>query len=131
VLLQNEWHQGDHRVTAALERRGDALVNDPIDRSRHQDGLALGYGYTGGPHTLQLNLRHDRDSEFGGQTTGGVAYGYAFAPGWRVTGAVGTAFRVPTLYQRFSEYGQPACSPRRAATSSWACTGPRAPAAWA
>ncbi|MBS0403279.1 MAG: TonB-dependent receptor [Proteobacteria bacterium] len=113
LLLHSEWHQGDHRFTAALERRGDALVNDPIDRSRHQNGVALGYGYTGGPHTLQLNLRHDRDSEFGGQTTGGVAYGYAFAPGWRVTGAVGTAFRVPTLYQRFSEYGQPALQPEK------------------
>ena len=113
LLLHSEWHQGDHRFTAALERRGDALVNDPIDRSRHQDGVALGYGYTGGPHTLQVNLRHDRDSEFGGQTTGGVAYGYAFAPGWRVTGAMGTAFRVPTLYQRFSEYGQPALQPEK------------------
>ena len=42
-----------------------------------------------------------------------MAYGYAFAPGWRVTGAVGTAFRVPTLYQRFSEYGQPALQPEK------------------
>ena len=112
-LLQNEWREGNHLLTAALERREDHLLNDPIDRSRHQDGLALGYGYTGGPHTLQVNLRHDRDSEFGGQTTGGVAYGYGFAPGWRVTAAAGTAFRVPTLYQRFSEYGQPALQPEK------------------
>ncbi|MDR1968966.1 MAG: TonB-dependent receptor, partial [Burkholderiaceae bacterium] len=67
----------------------------------------------GGPHTLQVNLRHDRDSEFGGQTTGGVAYGYALAPGWRVTGAAGTAFRAPTLYQRFSEYGSAALLPEK------------------
>ena len=113
VLLQNEWRQGGHLVTAALERREDHLTNDPIDQSRHQDAIALGYGYTGGPHTLQVNLRHDRDSEFGGQTTGGVAYGYSFAPGWRVTGAVGTAFRVPTLYQRFSEYGYAGLQPEK------------------
>ena len=113
VLLHSEWHQGDHRVTAALERRGDALVNDPIDRSRHQNALALGYGYTGGPHTLQVNLRHDRDSEFGGRTTGGVAYGYRFAPQWRITGAVGTSFRAPTLYQRFSQYGNADLSPEK------------------
>ena len=68
---------------------------------------------TQGAHTLQLNLRHDRDSEFGSHSTGGVAYGYAFAPGWRVTAAMGTAFRVPTLYQRFSEYGQPALQPEK------------------
>ena len=113
VLLQNEWRQGGHLVTAALERREDKLVNNPIDRDRHQNAIALGYGYTGGAHTVQVNLRHDRDSEFGGQTTGGVAYGYGFAPGWRVTGAVGTAFRVPTLYQRFSPYGQPALQPEK------------------
>ena len=106
-LFQNEWRQGDHLLTAALERREDKLLNAPIDQGRHQNALALGYGYTHGAHTLQLNVRHDRDSEFGGQTTGGAAYGYGFAPGWRVTGAVGTAFRVPTLYQRFSQYGNP------------------------
>ncbi|MFT3780070.1 MAG: TonB-dependent receptor [Ottowia sp.] len=113
VLLQNEWRQGGHRVTAALERREDKLLNDPIGQGRHQNAIALGYGYGSGPHTVQVNLRHDRDSEFGGQTTGGVAYGYGFAPGWRVTGAVGTAFRVPTLYQRFSDYGNPDLVPEK------------------
>ncbi|MDO5692668.1 MAG: TonB-dependent receptor [Pseudomonadota bacterium] len=113
-LLHSEWRQGGHLVTAALERREDHLSNDPIDQGRHQNGIALGYGYTGGAHTLQVNLRHDRDSEFGGQTTGGVAYGYAFAPNWRATAAAGTAFRVPTLYQRFSQYGQPGLEPETA-----------------
>ncbi|MDR2154293.1 MAG: TonB-dependent receptor [Burkholderiaceae bacterium] len=113
LLLQNEWRQGNHLLTAALERRNDKLQTDPINRKRHQNAIALGYGYSGGAHTLQVNLRHDRDSEFGAQTTGGVAYGYAFAPGWRVTGAVGTAFRVPTLYQRFSQYGAPDLAPEK------------------
>ena len=113
VLLQNEWREGSHLFTAALERREDHLVNAPIDQGRHQNAIALGYGFSGGPHTLQVNLRHDRDSEFGGQSTGGVAYGYGFAPGWRATVAAGTSFRVPTLYQRFSEYGQPALQPEK------------------
>jgi len=119
-LLQNEWRSGGHVITAALERREDHLDNpalNPWDKAigakRHQNAVALGYGLTQGAHTLQLNLRHDRDSEFGSHSTGGVAYGYAFAPGWRVTAAVGTAFRVPTLYQRFSEYGQPALQPEK------------------
>ena len=104
-LFQNEWRQGPHLVTAALERREDHLENAPIDRSRSQDAIALGYGYTAGGHTLQANVRHDSDSEFGGKGTGSLAYGYAFAPQWRATASVGTAFRAPTLYQRFSEYG--------------------------
>ena len=113
-LFQNEFRMGPHLVTADLERREDALQNAPgvglfaspgIDRERSQNALALGYGYTQGAHTLQLNARHDDDSEFGGKNTGSVAYGYAFTPAWRVTASAGTAFRAPTLYQRFSEYG--------------------------
>jgi vitamin B12 transporter len=60
---------------------------------------------------VQVNLRHDDDSEFGGKGTGSVAYGYAIAPQWRATASVGTAFRAPTLYQRFSEYGVATLSP--------------------
>ena len=104
-LFQNEWRQGAHLVTAALERREDRLENRPIDSKRSQDALALGYGYNAAGHTVQLNLRHDSDSEFGGKSTGSVAYGYAITPQWRATASVGTAFRAPTLYHRFSEYG--------------------------
>ena len=115
-LLHNTWKQGGHAVTAALERREDELTNTSLPQgrqNRHQNAVALGYGYSSGPHTVQLNLRHDRDSEFGGHTTGGAAYGFAFAPNWRVTAAAGTAFRVPTLYQRFSEYGQASLQPEK------------------
>ncbi|MET4576570.1 TonB-dependent receptor domain-containing protein [Ottowia thiooxydans] len=112
-LFQNEWRSGGHLVTAGLERRTDHLVNSPIDQGRHQNALALGYGYTGGAHTVQVNVRRDDDSEFGGQTTGGLSYGYSFAPGWRVTAAAASSFRVPTLYQRFSQYGQPALQPEK------------------
>ena len=110
-LFQNEWRQGPHLVTAALERREDRLENAPIDRKRSQDALALGYGYTAGAHTVQANVRHDSDSEFGGKNTGSVAYGYSFAPHWRATASVGTAFRAPTLYHRFSEYGSGTLNP--------------------
>lgn len=103
--FQNEWRQGPHLVTAALERREDRLENAPIDAKRSQDAVALGYGYNAAGHTVQLNVRHDSDSEFGGKTTGSVAYGYAITPQWRATASVGTGFRAPTLYHRFSEYG--------------------------
>ncbi|MGJ7499057.1 TonB-dependent receptor domain-containing protein [Variovorax sp. ZT5P49] len=110
-LFQNEFRFGPHLVTATLERREDALVNAPttssklLSRDRSQDAISLGYGFVQGPHSLQLHVRHDRDSEFGGKTTGSAAYGYAITPSLRFTASAGTAFRVPTLYQRFSEYG--------------------------
>ena len=113
-LFQNEWREGAHLVTAALERREDRLENNPIDRSRSQNGVALGYGYNAGGHTVQVNVRHDEDSEFGGKGTGSVAYGYAITPQWRATASVGTAFRAPTLYQRFSQYGVASLRPESA-----------------
>ena len=112
-LFQNEWRYGEHTLTAALERREDSLVNGDINRDRSQNALALGYGLHSGAHTVQLNLRRDDDSEFGGKTTGSAAYGYEFAPNWRATATVGTAFRAPTLYQRFSMYGDPSLKPEK------------------
>lgn len=109
--FQNEYRQGAHLVTAALERREDRLENKPIDAKRSQDALALGYGYNAAGHTVQLNVRHDSDSEFGGKSTGSAAYGYAITPQWRATASVGTAFRAPTLYHRFSQYGVPSLMP--------------------
>jgi vitamin B12 transporter len=110
-LWQNEYRLGAHLFTAALERREDHLTNEPIDRGRSQDGLALGYGYNAGGHTWQLNVRHDSDSEFGGKNTGSAAYGYAITPTLRATASVSTAFRAPTLYQRFSAYGDASLQP--------------------
>ena len=110
-LWQNEYRLGAHLFTAALERREDHLTNAPIDRTRSQDALAVGYGYSASGHTLQLNLRHDSDSEFGGKSTGSVAYGYAITPKLRATASAGTAFRAPTLYQRFSAYGDASLTP--------------------
>jgi len=113
-LWSNELHLGLQTFTAALERREDTLNNaanplwgtSAIDKGRSQSGLALGYGLKWDQHTVQLNARHDQDSEFGGKSTGSAAYAYGFAPGWRATGSMGTGFRTPTLYQRFSPSGQ-------------------------
>lgn len=110
-LFQNEWRVGAHQFTAALERKVDQLENKPIYRDRRQDALALGYGWREGRHSLQFNARHDDDSEFGGQDTGSLAYGLAVTPQWRATASAGTAFRAPTLYQRFSTYGVASLKP--------------------
>ena len=116
-LFQNEWRLGEHLFTAALERREDELHNPAtaflgdLKRDRSQNALALGYGLNHGAHALQANLRYDDDSEFGGNTTGSLSYGYAITPQWRATVAGGTSFRAPTLYHRFSQYGSPDLQP--------------------
>ena len=107
-LWHNEYRKRGHLFTWALERREDELTNSettPRDTSHFQNALALGYGWAANGHSVQLNLRHDVDSVFGPQTTGGIGYGYALTPQWRAKASAGTAFRAPTLYQRFSPYG--------------------------
>ena len=118
LLVQNEYRVGPHRFTAALERREDELQNPSgqvgtpgLSRDRSQTGAALGYSYSSGAHSVQAHLRRDRDSEFGNQTTGSAAYGYALTPQWRATVSAGNSFRAPTLYHRFSEYGIGALQP--------------------
>lgn len=113
-LWQNEFKLGDNLLTAALERREDKLDNTstfPAISNRSQNALALGYALRSGDHSLQLNVRRDDDSEFGGKSTGSAAYAYGFAPNWRALVSAGTAFRAPTLYQRFSMYGEPSLQP--------------------
>ncbi|MDB5966613.1 MAG: TonB-dependent receptor [Polaromonas sp.] len=114
VLFQNEYRIGSHLLTATFENRRDQflLTSAPrVDRSKSQSGVSAGYSWSGSGHTLQLNMRNDRDSEFGGKTTGLAAYAYAITPQWRVSASGGTSYRVPTLYQRFSQYGVPNLRP--------------------
>jgi vitamin B12 transporter len=117
TTLQHEQRFGAQVFTGLLERREDALFNPAtafaadLRGQRHQDAVALGWRGDFGPHGLQALVRHDEDSEFGGKSTGTLAWGWAFAPLWRVTASAATSFRVPTLYQRFSQYGNPALVP--------------------
>lgn len=111
--LLHEQRFGANLLTGTLERRDDELFNPAtafgaaFGGKRHQDGIGLGWRGDFGAHGLQAHIRHDDDSEFGGKSTGSLAWGWNFLPQWRVTAATATSFRVPTLYQRFSEYGNP------------------------
>lgn len=113
LLLQHELRMAEgQRLAATLERREDRLHNPAasasardLDGRRTQDALALAWLADFGAQALQLHARHDRDSEFGDHGTGSLAWGWRFAPQWRLSASAATSFRAPTLYQRFSEYG--------------------------
>jgi vitamin B12 transporter len=117
-LWQNEFRIDAHLLTAALERKVDYLENGltinpatAVVRDRFQDALAIGYGWREQKHSMQLNARHDQDSEFGAKDTGSAAYGYDLSAQWRASASVGTAFRVPTLFQRFGTSGLASLQP--------------------
>ena len=72
------------------------------------DGVAAGLNGRAGVHTWQGNLRHDRNSQFGGQTTGSLAYGHDLTPAWRAAASYGTSFVAPSFNQLyFPGFGNP------------------------
>jgi len=117
-LWHHELNMGIHRASLDFERRVDNINNTSLNpkpqQKRSQNAVALGYGLASGAHTLQVNVRGDDDSDFGHKATGSLGYAYSFADGWRVSASTGTAFRAPSLYQRFSQYGKPGLAPEEA-----------------
>jgi vitamin B12 transporter len=112
LTFQNDVQLGIHGLHITGETRRDDLENSGLTQSltvgsadRTIDGLALGYDLRKGGHALQVNARTDKDSEFGTHNTGSIAGGVQILEGLRLTASAATAFRAPTLYQRFSQYG--------------------------
>jgi len=101
-------------LALAYERREERLSDNadfPVTARDTDAGVAV-YRLVRGEHALQANLRHDHSSQFGGHTTGTLAWGWRFAPGWRVTASGGTAFKAPSfndLY--FPGFANPALVP--------------------
>ena len=90
------------RIEDQLDNSG--LVTAGVGK-RHRNAVGAGYLLSAGAFSMQAQARHDSDSQFGGVDTGTLMAGYEVAPGLRVVGSVGNAFRAPTLYQQGSVYG--------------------------
>lgn len=56
-----------------------------------------GYQVRYAAHSVQMNLRNDRNSQFGSHVTQSAAYGYQFTPAWRAAASIGTAYRAPSF----------------------------------
>ncbi|HJR74811.1 MAG TPA: TonB-dependent vitamin B12 receptor [Luteimonas sp.] len=50
-----------------------------------------------GKQSWQASLRRDDNSQFGGETTGSLRYGFAFSDGLKLIASYGTAYRAPTF----------------------------------
>ncbi|WP_336099087.1 TonB-dependent receptor plug domain-containing protein [Roseovarius sp. CH_XMU1461] len=60
---------------------------------------------------LSASLRHDENSSFGGQVTGRLTAVYRPQDDLAVRASVGTGYRAPSLYERFSAFGDPSLQP--------------------
>ena len=96
---QNDFTLPQGALTAALERREERVgagADFPVT-GRDTNAITAIYRLDTGANALQANMRHDDSNQFGGKTTGALAWGYRLTPAWRMTASVGTAFKVPTF----------------------------------
>jgi vitamin B12 transporter len=102
-------------VLALVERTEQSVSRPgaPFDVSQRViNAAAIGLNGEAGAHGWQANLRHDRNSQFGRQTTGSLAYGFNVAPNVRIAASHGTSFVAPSFNQLyFPEFGNPDLQP--------------------
>lgn len=60
---------------------------------------------------ISIALRHDEDGDFGGKTTGRIAGVWRPVEDWTLRAVAGTGFRAPSLFERFSSFGNPDLQP--------------------
>lgn len=119
----------DHHLTLAVESLTQKVGGDLADYSlwplppqyvdyaenRRTTRSVLGvYRGSWERYHLQASLRHDRDSQYGSQTTGGLAAGVDLLTGLRLGVAGSTAFRAPDFNELYYPGGgNPDLSPER------------------
>jgi vitamin B12 transporter len=114
---QNDWvFMPDQLLKVGLEHSQITIDSDAYDApTRRVDSGYIGYEGKFGPHQLQLNLRRDRYSDFGGANSYYAGYGFAFNPQWKAVASMSNAFRAPSfneLYYPF--FGSPNLQPEKA-----------------
>jgi vitamin B12 transporter len=62
------------------------------------------YQLRAGEQALQANLRYDHSSQYGGETTGAIAYSYRVLPSLRLTAGYSTGFKAPSFNDLYYPY---------------------------
>lgn len=114
---QNDVRLPVGRLLLAAENREQSVestINYTV-KERTVRSLIAGYQGSVGANSWQTSLRRDDNSQFGGKTTGALAYGYRFAPEWQARAAYGTAYKAPSFNQLyFPGFGNPNLKPEEA-----------------
>lgn len=117
LLWNNLINAGQGVFRLGLEGLWQNLETDQAynRNARRVASVLAGYTAAVGAHDLQVNLRRDNYSDFGGATTGLLGYGYHLTSAVRVSAIVSTAFRAPTFNELYGQFGgNPALDPERA-----------------
>ena len=123
----------------ALAERIEQVVSRPgapfAVSERTITGAGLGLAGNAGVHHWQASLRRDRNSQFGSQTTGSLAWGVDVVPALRAAASFGTSFVAPSFNQLyFPGFGNPNLLPEEGRQSEfslrWRGDGASARLAW-
>jgi vitamin B12 transporter len=118
---QNDIATAAGQIAAGLEYRKEKVTSDTAYTRTSRDVWSpfVSYSATFAAHLLQTSVRHDHSSQFGDHATGNLAYGYHVTPAWRLSAAVGNAFKAPSFNDlyfplSFGFSGNPDLKPERA-----------------
>jgi vitamin B12 transporter len=86
-------------LSVIVERREEHVATNAgfAITDRDTNSVTGVYRLQYGDFALQGNLRRDDSSQYGGQTTGGLALGYKPTASWRFTAGYSTGFRAPSF----------------------------------
>ncbi len=73
-----------------------------IDERRRNNALHLGYRHDFGRQQAEVAVRHDRNSEFGSDTSAQASWGWSITESARLLANYGEGFRAPNLNEQFS-----------------------------
>lgn len=79
-----------------------------------ETSIVGGYAQAGwvlGDLAAHLGARYDKHEDFGGQTSFGGDVSYGLPDDWRVRASFGEGFKPPSLFQLFSDFGNPVLQP--------------------
>lgn len=101
--LQGDFTIGGSVLTVGYDWRSDAVASSAGYERDHRLNRALFGQWQArfGAHALQASLRRDDDSQFGGKTTGSMAWGWDVTNALRLTASYGTAFKAPTFNELY------------------------------
>ncbi|MDF1727887.1 MAG: TonB-dependent receptor [Sulfitobacter sp.] len=100
------------RLTFGVEHTEEEFASSGVTGSEDNTALTAELLFSPSEQVdLSAALRHDDNSTFGGQTTGRLTAIYRPTVDLSFRAAIGTGYRAPSLFERFSFYGDPALAP--------------------
>jgi vitamin B12 transporter len=87
----------ENRDKAFAEDAFGTLVSPENGALRQNRAVFAQYQGGFGAHDVQASVRRDDNEQFGGHTTGSLAWGMDLGAGFRITANAGSAFKAPTF----------------------------------